>query len=73
MRSSSAKCAFPSEPKRHGQWVDDVRVSGPGSPLYATGVACFILAIPNRYLPILQEGRIEEIRRQFDTGGGVTQ
>jgi hypothetical protein len=64
---------FPSEPKRHGQWVDDVRVSGPGSPLYATGVACFILAIPNRYLPILQEGRIEEIRRQFDTGGGVTQ
>lgn len=61
----------PTEPKRHGQWVDDVRVSGPGSPLYATGVACFILAIPNRYLPILQEGRIEEIRRQFDTGGAT--
>jgi hypothetical protein len=26
-------------------------------------VACFILAIPNRYLPILQEGRIESLRK----------
>ena len=25
-------------------------------------VACFVLAIPNRYLPILQEGRIEGFR-----------
>ncbi len=61
----------PDDPTKHGQWIDDVRVSGPGSPLYATGVACFILAIPNRYLPILQEGRIEDIRRRFETGGAT--
>jgi len=57
------------DPKQHGRWNDDTRVSGPGSPLYATSVSCFILAIPNRYLPILQEGRIEGIRRQFDSTG----
>lgn len=57
------------DPKLHGRWVDDVRVSGPGSPLYATSVSCFILAIPNRYLPILQEGRIEGIRQQFNAAG----
>jgi hypothetical protein len=25
----------------------------------------FVLAIPNRYLPILQEGRIDGIQQQF--------
>lgn len=59
----------PKNPKEHGRWNDDTRVSGPGSPLYGTSVACFILAIPNRYLPILQEGRIEGIRKQFDSTG----
>jgi hypothetical protein len=59
----------PTDPKTHGRWNDDVRVSGPGSPLYGTSVACFILAIPNRYLPILQEGRIEGIRQQFNSAG----
>jgi hypothetical protein len=28
-------------------------------------VACFILAIPNRYLPILQEGKIEGLRGKY--------
>jgi len=28
-------------------------------------VACFILAIPNRYLPILQEGKIESLKKSF--------
>jgi hypothetical protein len=56
-------------PARHGQWNDESRVRGPGAPLYATSVSCFILAVPNRYLPILQEGRIEGIRRQFGSGG----
>ena len=56
---------------RHGQWNDESRVRGPGAPLYATSVSCFILAVPNRYLPILQEGRIEGIRRQFGSGGGT--
>jgi len=27
-------------------------------------VACFLLAIPNRYLPILQEGKIQALREQ---------
>jgi hypothetical protein len=28
-------------------------------------VCCFILAMPNRYLPILQEGKIDSLRQQF--------
>ena len=36
-----------------------------GSPLYFQAVACFILAIPNRYLPILQEGKIESLRERL--------
>src|SRR4029450_4358016 len=51
-------------PQTHGAWRDHGsrgggRVGGKDGELYATSVACFILAIPNRYLPILQEGRIE--------------
>ena len=33
--------------------------------LYGTAVACFILAMPNRYLPILQEGKIDSIANKF--------
>ena len=50
---------------RDGRWHDNKRVSGKPGDLYATSVACFILAIPNRYLPILQEGKIDSIRSQF--------
>ena len=32
-----------------------------------TAVACFVLAIPNRYLPILQEGKIDTLRAKFGT------
>jgi hypothetical protein len=39
------------------------RVGGKEGELYGTSVACFILAIPNRYLPILQEGKIESFRK----------
>jgi len=28
-------------------------------------VACFILAMPNRYLPILQEGKIEGLTKKL--------
>ena len=57
-----------SHPDRHGSWVDKGadgkgRLSGMSGDLYATSVACFILSIPNRYLPILQEGRIESLRQ----------
>jgi hypothetical protein len=41
------------------------RVGGKPGELYGTSVACFILAIPNRFLPILQEGKIESLRQQF--------
>jgi hypothetical protein len=50
-----------------GSWRDHGargggRVGGREGELYGTSVACFILAIPNRYLPILQEGKIESFR-----------
>jgi hypothetical protein len=41
------------------------RVGGKPGELYGTSVACFILAIPNRYLPILQEGKIEDRGRRY--------
>ncbi|HEX4149736.1 MAG TPA: squalene--hopene cyclase [Pirellulales bacterium] len=47
----------------NGQWHDNRRVSGKPGDLYATSVGCFILAMPNRYLPILQEGRIDSLQR----------
>jgi hypothetical protein len=58
----------------NGSWKDlgasgRGRVSGKPGDLYATAVACFVLAMPNRYLPILQEGRIESLQRPAaDTG-----
>ena len=56
----------------HGSWMDHGaggggRVGGKPGQLYGTSVACFILAIPNRYLPILQEGRIESFRQKYGT------
>ena len=41
-------------------------VGGKAGMLYQTAVACFVLAIPNRYLPILQEGKIDSLRKQFE-------
>jgi hypothetical protein len=57
-------------PAQHGMWRDNGpqgggRVSGKPGEMYATAVACFILAIPNRYLPILQEGKIESLRDKY--------
>ncbi len=53
----------------HGCWHDHGakthgHVGGKEGQLYATSVGCFILAIPNRYLPILQEGKIESFRQK---------
>ena len=61
--------AYPSlrdavtESQKNGMWRDIGRVKGRPGELYGTSVACFVLAIPNRYLPILQEGKIESIRK----------
>ncbi|WP_425614009.1 squalene--hopene cyclase [Anatilimnocola sp. NA78] len=57
----------------HGSWRDNGaktngHVGGPEGQLYATSVGCFILAIPNRYLPILQEGKIESFRQKAKAG-----
>jgi hypothetical protein len=60
----------PSKPATDGLWRDrgeggGGRVSGKPGDLFGTSVACFVLAIPNRYLPILQEGKIESLRQRF--------
>jgi hypothetical protein len=55
----------PKRPDRDGMWQHGSRVSGRPGELYMTSVACFVLAIPNRYLPILQEGRIDSLSTRF--------
>jgi hypothetical protein len=57
-----------NDPGENGRWSDQGiqgggRVGGKEGSLYATSVACFILAMPNRYLPILQEGKIESLKK----------
>lgn len=55
----------PGDLREDGYWRDPRHVtSGKPSQLFGTAVACFILAIPNRYLPILQEGKIEGLKEQ---------
>ena len=43
-----------SGPVEVGHWNAVQRVGGAAGDLYGTAVACFALAIPNRFLPILQ-------------------
>jgi hypothetical protein len=51
----------PGEFHRDGAWHDTKFLGGSlQGDLYATAASCFALAIPNRYLPILQEGRIKQ-------------
>lgn len=57
-----------SKSTRDGGWRGSGHVGGKPGDLYATSVACFVLAIPNRYLPILQEGKIEGLRNRFGQG-----
>jgi hypothetical protein len=61
----------------HGSWGGR-RVSGKSGQMFGTAVAVFSLNIPNRYLPILQEGKAgrgrSKIRRASNTapsGGKV--
>lgn len=55
----------PENPAEDGSWRDTRWVHGKQGQLYGTSVACFVLAIPNRYLPILQEGKIEGLREKL--------
>lgn len=50
-----------------GSWRDTRWIHGKPGQLYGTAVGCFVLAIPNRYLPILQEGKIESLRENLKT------
>lgn len=54
-----------NDARRLGVWRDTKHLGGKPAELYGTAVGCFILAIPNRYLPILQEGKIENLRGRF--------
>ena len=54
-------------PAHNGKWAAQGQVGGKPGELYSTSVAVFILAIPNRYLPILQEGPIDGLRQQFSS------
>jgi hypothetical protein len=47
-------------PANDGKWAAGNHVGGKPGDLYGTAVAVFVLSIPNRYLPILQEGKIDE-------------
>lgn len=55
----------PENPLEDGSWRDTRWVHGKQGQLYGTAVGCFVLAIPNRYLPILQEGKIEGLREKL--------
>ncbi|MCE5279431.1 MAG: prenyltransferase/squalene oxidase repeat-containing protein [Planctomycetaceae bacterium] len=51
----------PGSPE-HGTWQSTVWwMRGKEAQFYGTAIGCFVLAMPNRYLPILQEGRIESL------------
>jgi hypothetical protein len=50
----------PGDVHQDGCWHDTKFLGGGPGDLYATAVSCFTLAIPNRYLPILQEGKIKQ-------------
>jgi hypothetical protein len=56
----------PENPGEDGSWRDTRWVHGKPGMLYGTAVACFVLSMPNRYLPILQEGKIEAFRRAVE-------
>ncbi len=56
-----------ANPENDGGWRESGdQIGGKEGMLYETAVACFVLAIPNRYLPILQEGKIDSLRKQFE-------
>lgn len=66
LRDRLIDCQVQSDnPAEDGKWKASGRVSGKPGDLYMTGAACFILAIPNRYLPILQEGKIGSLQERF--------
>jgi hypothetical protein len=53
------------QPQRDGSWQSGGHLGGKPGELYGTSVAVFMLAMPNRYLPILQEGKIDTLRAKY--------
>jgi hypothetical protein len=60
----------PKNPANDGKWAAGGHVGGKPGDLYGTAVAVFVLAIPNRYLPILQEGRERDDAPATASSGG---
>lgn len=52
----------PNNLAQNGSWNAGQHVGGKPGQLYGTAVGCFILSMPNRYLPILQEGKIDSLK-----------
>jgi hypothetical protein len=68
LRDYLVKCQLRGPPpEREGMWEARGSINGRPGQMYMTSVACFVLAMPNRYLPILQEGKISTLRKQFQT------
>jgi hypothetical protein len=65
-RIISSQISGTNNPEGDGGWQPSGHVYGKPGMLYQTAVACFVLAIPNRYLPILQEGKIDSLRKELD-------
>jgi len=63
----AGQCRDTSNRSRDGGWfrAESGGIGDQGGGLYSTAVSCFILAIPNRYLPILQEGKIDSLKGKF--------
>ncbi len=66
LRNAVVACQFreAKDTQRDGVWRDNGHVGGRPGELYGTSAACFILAMPNRYLPILQEGKIQKFQQE---------
>jgi hypothetical protein len=62
----SCQVHAPGDVHQDGLWHDTKFLGGPPGDLYSTSVACFVLAMPNRYLPILQEGKIKQYQTKTD-------
>ena len=52
----------PGQKAIDGMWAESRWKRGQEGNMWGTATACFVLAIPNRYLPILQEGKIATFR-----------
>lgn len=67
LRDQLVKCQkrSPGNTQEDGHWFGGRHLNGNPGRLFGTAVACFVLAMPNRYLPILQEGKIEGLKQKL--------